>query len=67
VRVATRMCLCLYQLLDRIILMSATMETTRLSHYFGGCPIISIPGRTFPVEVNYLEDIVEYTGFRSQV
>jgi HrpA-like RNA helicase len=34
----------------KIVLMSATLEAERLSDYFNGAPIISVPGRTFPVE-----------------
>ncbi|KAI7881164.1 P-loop containing nucleoside triphosphate hydrolase protein [Lichtheimia hyalospora FSU 10163] len=47
----------------KIILMSATVEAHRFSEYFGGCPAISVPGRTFPVKVQYLEDVVEATGY----
>jgi len=31
--------------------------------YFGGCPMLHVPGRIFPVDVFYLEDAVECTGF----
>lgn len=41
--------------------MSATVDAEKLSSYFGGCPVLKIPGRTFPVDVRYLEDAVEYT------
>lgn len=34
----------------RVVLMSATLEAERLAQYFGGAPIISVPGRLFPVE-----------------
>jgi HrpA-like RNA helicase len=33
----------------KVVLMSATMDATLFSRYFGGCPVIDIPGRTFPV------------------
>ncbi|KAK9450710.1 P-loop containing nucleoside triphosphate hydrolase protein [Limtongia smithiae] len=50
----------------KIILMSATVDTTLFANYFasttGKCPLISIPGRTFPVEENYLEDVLQYLG-----
>ncbi|KAK9369989.1 P-loop containing nucleoside triphosphate hydrolase protein [Lipomyces kononenkoae] len=47
--------------LPKIVLMSATVDTTMFTNYFKkwGCPSISIPGRTFPVEERYLEDILE--------
>lgn len=34
----------------KLVLMSATLEAEKLSAYFGGAPIISVPGRTYPVE-----------------
>ena len=46
----------------RIILMSATVEANKFSEYFGYCPVISVPGRTYPVQVQYLEDVVEASG-----
>jgi HrpA-like RNA helicase len=42
--------------------MSATVDAERFSAYFHGCPIIKVPGRTFPVTANYLEDVIELTG-----
>lgn len=27
------------------------------SRYFDDCPVIEVPGRTFPVEISHLEDI----------
>ena len=39
--------------------MSATLDAEKLSNFFGGCPFLAVPGRTFPVQVNYLEDAVE--------
>ncbi|XP_037609310.1 ATP-dependent RNA helicase DHX29 [Sebastes umbrosus] len=47
----------------KLILMSATVDCNKFSNYFNRCPVISIPGRTFPVEVSHLEDIVEETGY----
>ncbi|KAL0075665.1 P-loop containing nucleoside triphosphate hydrolase protein [Phycomyces blakesleeanus] len=47
----------------RVILMSATVEANRFSSYFGHCPVVSVPGRTFPVHVRYLEDVIESTGY----
>jgi len=34
----------------RVVVMSATMEADKLSEYFGGAPVIDVPGRLFPVE-----------------
>ena len=33
----------------RVVLMSATMEAEKLSEFFGGAPIINVPGRMYPV------------------
>ncbi|KAJ5660227.1 hypothetical protein N7507_006678 [Penicillium longicatenatum] len=48
----------------KLILMSATLEAQRFSTYLGGVPVLNIPGRTFPVEMKYLEDAVELTNYR---
>ena len=48
----------------RIILMSATIDTSLFSRYFNRCPVIDIPGRIHPVQLYYLEDCVEMLRFR---
>ncbi|KAL2265029.1 hypothetical protein VTJ83DRAFT_7539 [Remersonia thermophila] len=47
----------------KVVLMSATVDAERFSNYLGGAPVLSVPGRTFPVRVQYLEDAVELTGY----
>jgi ATP-dependent RNA helicase DHX29 len=47
----------------RIILMSATVDAAKLSNFFDGCPVLHVPGRTFPVDALYLEDAIQYTGW----
>ncbi|KAL8572372.1 hypothetical protein ACOMHN_023141 [Nucella lapillus] len=47
----------------KIILMSATLNADLFSEYFGYCPVVDIPGKTFPVEPIFLEDIIESTGY----
>lgn len=42
----------------RLVLMSATIDAERFSEYFGGCPIIRVPGFTHPVKTFYLEDVL---------
>ncbi|KAI3457677.1 hypothetical protein Pfo_014340 [Paulownia fortunei] len=42
----------------RLVLMSATIDAERFSKYFGGCPIIRVPGFTYPVKAFYLEDVL---------
>lgn len=48
----------------RLILMSATLNAELFSNYFGGAPKIHIPGFTHPVRANFLEDILEITGYK---
>lgn len=47
----------------RVILMSATIDTTLFSNYFGNCPVIEVQGRTHPIKQYFLEDCVELTNF----
>ena len=42
----------------RVVLMSATMQMGLFSQYFGGCPVVEVPGFVYPVEQLYLDDIV---------
>ncbi|EXJ86531.1 hypothetical protein A1O3_03482 [Capronia epimyces CBS 606.96] len=45
----------------KMVLMSATVDARKFAAYFGGAPVLDLPGRTFPVEVGFLEDAVEAT------
>jgi len=47
----------------KIVLMSATLDAERISAYFGGCPTLAVPGRTFPVDVHFLEDVLEMCDY----
>ncbi|POS84595.1 hypothetical protein EPUL_002221 [Erysiphe pulchra] len=47
----------------KVILMSATVDAERFSNYLDGAPVLNVPGRTFPVQVKYLEDAIELTGY----
>ncbi|XP_041352034.1 putative ATP-dependent RNA helicase DHX57 [Gigantopelta aegis] len=47
----------------KVILMSATLNAELFSTYFGQCRTIEIPGKTFPVDQYFLEDVIEETGF----
>ncbi|XP_057792860.1 DExH-box ATP-dependent RNA helicase DExH6 isoform X2 [Salvia miltiorrhiza] len=42
----------------RLVLMSATIDADRFSKYFGGCPVVRVPGFTYPVKTFYLEDVL---------
>lgn len=46
-----------------VILMSATLNADLFSEYFGKVPVLEIPGRTFPVEQFFLEDVIEMTNY----
>ena len=37
----------------KLIVTSATLDADKFSDYFNKCPIFSIPGRTYPVEIMY--------------
>ncbi|CAM9970617.1 unnamed protein product, partial [Ectocarpus fasciculatus] len=51
----------------RVVLMSATLQARMgrlmlyiadlFTKYFHGCPAITVPGRTFPVEVAYMDEV----------
>lgn len=37
----------------KVVVSSATLETSRFSEFFGGAPVIKVEGRTYPVDVLY--------------
>lgn len=37
----------------KVVVMSATLDAAKFQDYFGGAPLLKVPGRTFPVEVFY--------------
>lgn len=37
----------------KVVIMSATMETDKLSAFLGDCRVLTIPGRTFPVTCTF--------------
>ncbi|KAK1132279.1 hypothetical protein K0M31_016399 [Melipona bicolor] len=47
----------------KLILMSATFKSEMFSTYFKGAPILHIPGKMFPVEQIFLEDVFEKTNY----
>ena len=46
----------------RLVLMSATGDNVRLAQYFGGCPVVKVPGFMHPVQDRYLEEVLEELG-----
>uniref|UniRef100_A0A0P6K381 Putative ATP-dependent RNA helicase DHX57 n=1 Tax=Heterocephalus glaber TaxID=10181 RepID=A0A0P6K381_HETGA len=47
----------------QVILMSATLNAELFSEYFNSCPVITIPGCTFPVDQFFLEDAIAVTRY----
>ncbi|KPI83346.1 putative Rna helicase [Leptomonas seymouri] len=47
----------------KVVLMSATMDSELFARYFDGAPVISIAGRTFPVRVVHLEQIIPEVNY----
>ena len=43
----------------KLIVTSATMDAGKFSEFFGGVPIFTIPGRTFPVEVMHSKSVCQ--------
>ncbi|XP_067245956.1 ATP-dependent DNA/RNA helicase DHX36 [Chanodichthys erythropterus] len=50
----------------KVVLMSATLNAEKFSKYFNNCPMIHIPGYTYPVKEFLLEDVVELLRFQPQ-
>ncbi|XP_061384708.1 ATP-dependent RNA helicase DHX30-like isoform X1 [Danaus plexippus] len=48
----------------KVIVMSATLDTGVFTRYFDDCPVIQVPGRTFPVEISHLPDIEKRFNIR---
>uniref|UniRef100_A0A8C0GUC2 RNA helicase n=1 Tax=Chelonoidis abingdonii TaxID=106734 RepID=A0A8C0GUC2_CHEAB len=46
-----------------LILMSATVDSEKFSSYFTHCPILRISGRSYPVEVFHVENVIEEIGY----
>jgi ATP-dependent helicase HrpB len=40
----------------RVVVMSATLDAEPVARFFGDCPIVSVPGRTFPIDVSYASE-----------
>ncbi|NP_001184155.2 probable ATP-dependent RNA helicase DHX40 [Xenopus tropicalis] len=38
----------------KVIVMSATLESQKLSSFFGNCPVVTIPGKVFPIKERFL-------------
>ncbi|VDL97470.1 unnamed protein product [Schistocephalus solidus] len=47
----------------RVVLMSATIDTTTFTDYFGDCALVELEGRTHPVTYYFLEDCVNMINY----
>jgi ATP-dependent RNA helicase A len=47
----------------RVILMSATIDTSLFSRYYGDCPVIEVEGKTYPIQEYFLEDAIQMVNF----
>ena len=47
----------------KLIVMSATLDTTRLEDYLGGCESLRSAGRAYPVEMEYLDSPVKFEDY----
>ncbi|KAL8568221.1 hypothetical protein ACOMHN_027744 [Nucella lapillus] len=50
----------------RVVLMSATVDTTLFTDYFGTVTVVEVYGRVFPVQEYYLEDCIQMLNFVPQ-
>ncbi|XP_031779462.1 3'-5' RNA helicase YTHDC2 [Nasonia vitripennis] len=50
----------------KVILMSATIDTTIFTKYFNNCPVVSVPGKLFDVDVYYLEDVLKIINYTTK-
>jgi len=41
----------------KIVVMSATLDTTSIARYLGNCPIVESEGRLYPVRIDYLRRV----------
>lgn len=47
----------------KVVLMSATIQQSTFANYYKDPPMLTIPGRTFPVRDFYMEDIIQATDY----
>lgn len=40
----------------KVVITSATLDSQKFSTYFNNCPVVHIPGRTYPVEILFSRD-----------
>ena len=40
----------------RLVVMSATLDTSRVADFLGGCPVVAVPGRTHALTIEYAQN-----------
>lgn len=50
----------------KVILMSATLDANKFSEYFSNCQCIDVPGRSFNVDISYLEDFLLDSKYQTE-
>jgi ATP-dependent RNA helicase DHX36 len=53
-----------YRPFVQVILMSATLNGSQFAEYYGGCPVLHIPGFMFPVTAYYLPDLLHMIDYQ---
>ncbi|MGE9269080.1 MAG: DEAD/DEAH box helicase, partial [Verrucomicrobiales bacterium] len=51
----------------RLVISSATLDAEKFAAFFGKCPVVTVEGRTFPVEDEYLPAISSSEPLREHV
>ncbi|KAF9298205.1 DEAH-box ATP-dependent RNA helicase prp22 [Linnemannia elongata] len=49
----------------KLLIMSATLNVTKFSDFFNECPIYTIPGRTYPVEILHSRDTAKMGALKA--
>lgn len=44
----------------RLVITSATIDESAFAEHFGGAPVVRVSGRSYPVEVRYVDHITDY-------
>lgn len=37
----------------KVLITSATLDGDKVSYFFSNCPVLTVPGKLFPVEIKY--------------
>ncbi len=44
----------------KLVVMSATLDADPVARFLGNCPILNVPGRTFPVDISYRSGTADF-------